>query len=750
MWPNVRDTLNEPPEPVDSLRINHASGDADVRNVEVGRLTARALLACVALALVAAMAPAAQAAGYEVGVGKADLSWHVEAREPQASVLTFRGIHSRLWAKAIVVKPPNEKPFALVRTDTLLITGDLYEGVAMRVAESTGLEPERLLLAATHTHTANNGLYPHAVHSGLYRSFDPREREFLADRIAEAITTAFANARPATLAAGSGSVGFTDFNRRYTDREAQKEPPFANDLSRVDPEVGVMRFDDARTGKPMAVLMNHGVHPVVTIDEPLLSSDLVGFAERKLEQGVPGAMGIWFTGAQGDQDPVHVRFSYAEAEWAGNVLGAEAGRVARRLRPKAITSARMADKLIPLPEPGGPEPSLGVSGGARVPVPAPAPLGAPSSVRLQVVELGAVGTGKTALMTWPGEPIRDLGVRLKNAVKELGFQRAFVFGLANDWAGYWLTPEEYDRKMYEWTLTLYGRESALYIEKHVTDLADFLATGSEIEQVPLPPKAEADRQATRASAQSGVPPMETPPPDPEPGVDRQPDSVRRAHVTRMDWVGGSPRVAEGWIPQVFVERKSRSGWRLETREGVGDLLLAHVEDSNWSMRWQPTRYTPLGTYRVRVEGMRQAADGLERYELSSAEFKVLPCRCVSRSMLKARYSKGAWRLSVTAAYDPPPVAGFRFLADRVDTGRAYVRVLRDGRKVGRVRLRYRKDAEVLRRRVFVKNVDGRELPVTTREPVDRGAFTGKWRGRRGKPHQMVFELVSLRDKFGND
>jgi neutral ceramidase len=709
----------------------------------------RGWLVSAVVAAVAVGAPAAHAADYEVGVGKADLSWHVGAEEPQSQALTFRGLHSRLWAKAIVVKPPGAKPFAFVRTDTLLITGDLYEGVAQRVAQSTGLEAERLLLAATHTHTANNGLYPHAVHSALYKSFDPREREFLAGRIAEAIAAAFEDARPATLAAGSGSVPFTDFNRRYTDRERAKDPPYANDPQRLDPEVGVMRFDDARTGKPLAVVMNHGVHPVVTIDEPLLSSDLVGFAERELEHAVPGAMGIWFTGAQGDQDPVHVRYSYAEAEWAGGVLGREAGRVARRLRPRAITRARVAEKVVPLPGPGGDEPTLGVEGGARVPVPAPAPLAAPSSVRLQVIELGARGTGRTALMTWPGEPIRDLGVRLKNAVKKLGFDRAFVFGLANDWAGYWLTPEEYDRGMYEWTLMFYGRESALYIDEHLRNLASSLARGSAISQVPLPPKAEADRQATRASAQSGVPPEEAPPVDPEPEILEQPLGLRRTQVARMEWTGGSPRVAEDWFPHVFVERRRGRSWRLVAREGVGELLLVHKRDSTWSLRWQPTRYTPVGTYRIRVEGLRQTAAGLEKYELGSEEFRLRICRCIAPRLLRARWARGAWRLRVTAGYDAGPAAGFRLLPVWVETGRATVRVLRDAREVKRVKLRYRRDMRVLRRRMLVKNVDGRDLPVTTREPVDRGAFMGSWRGGRGKPHEIVFELVSVRDRYGN-
>ena len=703
--------------------------------------------AVVALAL--SWAPGASAATYEVGVGKADLSWHVSSEEPQSDVLTFSGLHTRLWAKAVVVEPPGEKPFAFVRTDTLLITGDLYEGVALRVAESTGLEPERLLLAATHTHTANNGLYPHPVHSGLYRSFDPREREFLADRIAEAINKAFAATRPARLAAGLGSVAFTDFNRRYTDRESQKKPPYANDLTRLDPEIGVLRFDDAKTGRPIAVLMNHGVHPVVTIDEPLLSSDLVGYAERELEKQFPGAMGIWFTGAQGDQDPVHVRYSYSQAEWVGGILGREAARVAAKLKPQAITSARIAEKVIPLPPPGGEEPSLGVEGVGRVPVPAPAPLTVPSSVRLQVIELGARGTGKTALMTWPGEPIRDLGVALKKRVTALGFKRAFVFGLSDDWAGYWLTPEEYDRQMYEWTLMFYGRESALFVSDQVFDLAKALATGSDIEQVPLSYKALADQQATRESAETGVPPEEAPPPDPEAEISEQPKTIRRTEITRLEWSGGSPAVARDWFPSVFVERKRGARWQVEAREGTGDVLLLHEGSSVWSARWQPTRYTPTGTYRIRVEGVRQEADGVADYKLSSKTFRVRPCSCVEAGRLRARYRGHSWRLSVIGEYSPGPAAGFRLLPDWVHTGRAVVRVLRDGHPVKRLRLRYHKARATLRRKVKVRNLDGRRLAVTTKEPVDRGAFKGRWRHARGKPSQFVFELVAIRDGFGN-
>src|SRR5205085_144788 len=112
----------------------------------------------------------------------------------------------------------------------------------------------RVLLAATHTHTGNNGLYPHAVHSALYRSFDPAEREFIADGVAQAITKAYKSTRPATLAVGSTKLDYVEFNRRYTENEKLHKSPGPRDPSKLDPEIGVLRFDDARTGKPFAVV----------------------------------------------------------------------------------------------------------------------------------------------------------------------------------------------------------------------------------------------------------------------------------------------------------------------------------------------------------------------------------------------------------------------------------------------------------------------------------------------------------------
>jgi hypothetical protein len=88
--------------------------------------------------------------------------------------------------------------------------------------------------------------------------------------------------------------------------------------------------------------------------------------------------------------------------------------------------------------------------------------------------------------------------------------------------------------------------------------------------------------------------------------------------------------------------------------------------------------------------------------------------------LRAKWRNGRFRVRVTATYAPGSVAGFSLAPSRVTTGRPLVRVLRDGRRIGSLRLRYR-----------------------------RGSFRGTWPGPHGPRHSIVFQLVSLTDGFRN-
>jgi hypothetical protein len=184
-----------------------------------------------------------------------------------------------------------------------------------------------------------------------------------------------------------------------------------------------------------------------------------------------------------------------------------------------------------------------------------------------------------------------------------------------------------------------------------------------------------------------------------------PVSVERTKVVQVDWT--APDAPEA--PAVVVERRHGLDW---VTEGTGDVLVSNADADAWTARWRSTYYSPSGTYRIRVEG--------SDYSLTSKEFSVRPCDCVIPHPVRAKWSDGRFRLRMTAEYAARSIPGFAALPAAVTTGRPLVRVFRDGRRVGSARLRYK-----------------------------GGAFRGSWTGPRGPRNSMVFQLVSLRDVFGN-
>lgn len=193
-------------------------------------------------------------------------------------------------------------------------------------------------------------------------------------------------------------------------------------------------------------------------------------------------------------------------------------------------------------------------------------------------------------------------------------------------------------------------------------------------------------------------------------ISAHPRDVRRPAVVGIEWAGADPL-------NVIVERRHGLRWVTEARDRSGEVLTEGLGEGAWSARWQPTYYSPSGTYRMRIE-----ATGLA---LTSGEFRVKPCLCVLPGALRARWHRGRFRLSVTADYAPAPAGTFRELPRWVTTGRPLVRVLRDGRRIGSVRLRYRP------------------------EENERGRFRGTWPGPRGPRNSVTFQLVALTDAFGN-
>lgn len=108
--------------------------------------------------------------------------------------------------------------------------------------------------------------------------------------------------------------------------------------------------------------------------------------------------------------------------------------------------------------------------------PVPLPIGwliraiAPRSLPLH-----AIRVNDHTFATVPGEPTTITGWRIERSVaKAAQTSSASVIGFAGEYAGYWVTPEEYLEQRYEGSSTLWGREAATVLEQRLTGLASTL------------------------------------------------------------------------------------------------------------------------------------------------------------------------------------------------------------------------------------------------------------------------------------
>ena len=201
-------------------------------------------------------------------------------------------VHDELHARCLVLDDgATALAFAIV--DCCMIP-DAVVGVAKRrIEDATGLPPDRVMISATHTHSA-------ACSAPVFQSDpDPAYQSFLAARIADGVARARSNLAPARVGWGVGQVPDRVFNRRWrmkpgtippdpfggtTDRVRMNPPAGSPDLVEpagpTDPEVAVLAVR-ALDGRPIALLANYSLHYVGDVGPAHISADYFGaFADR--------------------------------------------------------------------------------------------------------------------------------------------------------------------------------------------------------------------------------------------------------------------------------------------------------------------------------------------------------------------------------------------------------------------------------------------------------------------------------------
>lgn len=390
-----------------------------------------------------------QAGAYRIDITPSSPVWMDGMLRAHKSV----GVRHRLYSKAVALSSGSspEDIFVIASADVCSITRADHELICAAVAGQSGVRPEHIILAATHTHSG-----PATV--GFFNEREEEYTRYFIARTAEAITQAIRAMRPAMIGCRSGSEDTISHYRRLMSKNGRVimnwepyDPSQVTPLGEVDPELGILKAVSAGPGhEQIALIFNHAGHPnVMSGDNYLLSPDYPGLAEKIIEERL-GGTAVFVNGAQGTMDIDGLRdrdwagvdrvasaLSGAAIRLAGEVeTGADAsvrgGVIRYTLKPRQITAHELewADKILAAT--GGKIKSVADGVGDDYKADLFKRLHAVRDVPHSLEQV-CVAVNDTAWLSFPGELFTEIGARIKRASP---FARTYIVGLANGKTGY--------------------------------------------------------------------------------------------------------------------------------------------------------------------------------------------------------------------------------------------------------------------------------------------------------------------------
>ena len=400
--------------------------------------------------------------------------------------------HDPLNARGLVLDNGSVR-IAIVVVDSCMIPRDIIDAGRKKASRSTGIPAGNMLVSATHTHTA-------VTVGGAFQS-EPEAayREFLKDRIAQAVIGAASRLEPARVGWAVGNNARQVFNRRWfmrpgfqyvdpfdagTDRVRMNPPPGSSKLlapaGPIDPEVPVLSVQ-SRNGRPLALLANYSLHYVGGVAAGGLSADYFGEFAKQIMQRLgaedvePPFVGIMSNGASADINNINFfepsvrRQPFEQIRRVASDVADSAHHAYRRIEyqdwvPLASSQAEIelgvrrpgrkdlerARKILEAAGPGPYRERRAIYARETVLL---AEYPARVQVRLQAIRIGDLG-----IVSTPCETFVETGLAIK---KESPLRPTFVIELANGYNGYLPTARQHELGGYE---TWRARSSYLSVD----------------------------------------------------------------------------------------------------------------------------------------------------------------------------------------------------------------------------------------------------------------------------------------------
>jgi neutral ceramidase len=383
-------------------------------------------------------------------------------------------VHDPLFVRAFALENGGNG-IAIAVCDLIGVKRAYLDRSKARIAETTGLAPEQVLICCTHTHTgAATG--------------DDAYTEWLIGRIADTVRLAWEPREPAEAGWGSAAEERLVFNRRYRMKDGRVltnpgigNPEVVEPAGPVDPDVGMLCLRRPH-GATLGLLANYCLHYVgIPEDANTLSADYFGYfstlIQRLRGENFVAALSNGACADINNNDvigpirlirpirPMNDHYQHTErvaarvagaAFWAWNEiafsddlpLGAAMTEVALKRRPLPSEADRVRAQEIE----------------ARVAAKQPVTMGerafagrvlrritdAPEETPTWVQ---ALRIGDLALVSAPGELFVELGLAIK---QRSPFGQTMVLELANDSVGYLPTRRAFEEGAYEPEASLFG------------------------------------------------------------------------------------------------------------------------------------------------------------------------------------------------------------------------------------------------------------------------------------------------------
>ncbi|NIP22607.1 MAG: hypothetical protein GWN76_10510 [candidate division Zixibacteria bacterium] len=228
-------------------------------------------------------------------------------------------IHDELCARCLVLDNGKTR-LVFVLVDSLGVSRDVFDVAKDIIHEKTGIPVEKMLMAATHTHSSISARGSKNAETGeMFGDY----KDFIVRRIADGVRRALNNLEPVRIGWAHAEEPTQVFNRRYfmkpgtptpnpfggTDKVVMNpgrgNPNILKPAGPTDPEI-VFFSVQSRDGRPIALLANYSLHYVGPGAGPVISADYFGVFANRIQKMLnadrlnPPFVGILSNGTSGD------------------------------------------------------------------------------------------------------------------------------------------------------------------------------------------------------------------------------------------------------------------------------------------------------------------------------------------------------------------------------------------------------------------------------------------------------------------